>query len=551
MHSLDFLIGQGEQLFGKRSGLLSLWQNIADNFFPERASFTTVRNIGEDFGANLMSSYPVLARRDLGNAMSAMLRPTSKQWKSLRTKNNWEKLGTGGRAWLEWANNRMTRAMYHRTSQFSRATKAADHDFAAFGQAAMQITLNHTGNGLLYRTWHLRDVAWAEDADGAVCTVYRKWKPTLIELSRTFPGKLHPEMQKRLDKEPYAEVDVWHCIIPSDVYDFGSPDKKARTRYVSVYLDVQNRHSLETIGVKRMEYVIPRWALFESQYAYSPATVVALPDARLLQDMTRTLLEAGEKAVNPPMLIAEDMIRSDISIYAGGVTTYDADYDERTGTVLRPIEQDLRGIPLGLDMARDLRAMLTEAFFLNKLSMPQPGVEMTAFEVGHRVQEYIRQALPLFEPLESEYNAPVCELTFDIMLDAGALGSPFSLPDELQGEGVEFSFESPLHEAIEREKGQRFLEAGSMLAQALQLDPGSRHVVDIRTAFRDVLQGIGVPASWTRSLGEVDKLVAADEQQQQTAQLLAGLQQGADVAKTLKEATPEGGAALTPVASLQ
>src|SRR5574337_321819 len=72
------LIEQSNQLFDKRSGLLSLWQTMADNFYPERADFTQTHNLGDEFGVNLMTSYPVLARRDLGNAIGSMLRPSSK-----------------------------------------------------------------------------------------------------------------------------------------------------------------------------------------------------------------------------------------------------------------------------------------------------------------------------------------------------------------------------------------------------------------------------------------------------------------------------------------
>ena len=58
----DDLIAQSEQLFGKRTALLSLWQCMADNFYPERADFTAVRNLGEDFASNLSTSYPIMAR---------------------------------------------------------------------------------------------------------------------------------------------------------------------------------------------------------------------------------------------------------------------------------------------------------------------------------------------------------------------------------------------------------------------------------------------------------------------------------------------------------
>ena len=46
------LIKQGDALFQKRLPLMSLWQEISENFYPERADFTAVRTLGEDFAAH-------------------------------------------------------------------------------------------------------------------------------------------------------------------------------------------------------------------------------------------------------------------------------------------------------------------------------------------------------------------------------------------------------------------------------------------------------------------------------------------------------------------
>jgi hypothetical protein len=292
-----------------------------------------------------------------------------------------------------------------------------------------------------------------------------------------------------------------------------------------------------------MEYVIPRWQTVSgSQYAYSPATVVALSDARLIQTMTGVLLEAGEKAVSPPMIAVQGALRSDLNILAGGVTWVDTEYDERLGEVLRPLTQDKSGIPLGLEMAQDTRQMIAEAFYLNKIALPAPDNAMTAYEVGQRVQEYIRQAMPLFEPMEAEYNGPLCENTFELLLRAGVFGPASEIPEELHGMDYTFTFESPLHDAIEREKGQRFLEAASILSQAAPLDQTVPFMLDTKKAVRDTLQGTGVPAAWIRSEAMVEQLAAEKQQQAQTAQLLAQMQAGADVAKTVSEANVNPGA---------
>ena len=526
----------GEQLFSKRCSLTSLWQEIAENFYPERADFTYSRSLGTDFAEELSTSYPLLLRRDLGNYFSFMLRPSDKPWFHLMVKDTEqdeeEIKDSESLAWLQWATKIQRRAMYDRSTQFIRATKEGDHDFAAFGQCAISIELNRQRNGLLYRNWHLRDMAWSENAEGKIGSIFRKWKPTVRDLVQLFGNKVHEETRRTAERSPFDEADCRHMVVEADMVD-----EKFNTPYVSIYYDAEHNHVLEKVGVYSMIYVIPRWQTVSgSQYAFSPATVAGLPDARLLQAMTYTLLEAGEKQVNPPMIAVQEAIRSDVSIFAGGITWVDAAYDEKLGEVLRPLTQDKSGMPLGVDMARDTRFMLGEAFYLNKLTLPQRAPEMTAYEVGQRIQQYIRDALPLFEPMEMEYNGAICEETFSLLLRSGAFGSPFDIPDRLKGADIQFRFESPLHEAIEREKGNRFFEAQQFIAASVQLDPTTALVIDAKQALRDVLEGIGVPAKWVNTEEEVQAVIEQEQQKQDAAMLLAGMQEGANVAKTLGEA---------------
>jgi|SRR5688572_30593339 len=533
------LIRQGDSLFGKKSSLLSLWQEIADNFYPERADFTASRSLGSEFADHLTNSYPLLARRDLGNSIGSILRPNSKEWMKMWPARA-EEVDHESRGWLEWATGVQRRAMYDRVAQFTRATKEGDHDFAAFGQCVITVELNKAGDALLYRCWHLRDVAWCEGVDGAIDTVHRKWRPTARTLMQVFGNRVAQKVKEAITKDPYCEINCRHVVIPSDEYQ---GEKQWRTKYVSIYIDVDNGHVMEETGVRTMPYVIPRWQTVSgSQYAYSPATVCALPDARLIQSMTRVLLEAGEKAVTPPMLAVQEAIRSDISVFAGGITWVDAEYDERLGEVLRPITQDKSGLPAGMEMQEGIRQMIAEAFYLNKLSLPMMAGDMTAFEVGQRVQEYIRQAMPIFEPMEADYNGALCERTFDVLMHAGAFGPPDNIPEGLRGQDIEFRFESPLREAIGRQKGQLFLEAKSMLAAAVDLDASVAGMVDAIGTMRDVLEGIGVPAKWMRSEEEVQAIAEQNAQKQQAQEMLATMGQGAEVAEQLGRAGQQAGA---------
>ena len=527
MTDITALISRGDALLNKRTSLLSLWQEIADNFYPERADFTTTRNIGNTFVDNLMTSYPIIARRDLGNAIGSMLRPAQKNWMHIGTERE-EREDNPAKRWLERATEIQRRAMYDRRSLFTRATKEGDHDFAAFGQCAISVEYNQDFTGLLYRCWHLRDIAWCENASGEIDEFHRKWKPTARVLQQLFGDKIHDNVRRALEKSPQQEFNCRHIIIPAGSH----AGKQYNTAYISIYIDVDNNHLLEESGSQHKVYCVPRFQTVSgSQYAYSPATVAALPDARLIQDMTRVLLEAGEKATNPPLVGVEGAIQSSINVYAGGTTWIDPEFDEGRFGALRPLDHNIGGIPIGMELKDDTRTMIAEAFYLSKLSLPVMTGEMTAFEVGQRIQEYIRNALPLFEPMEADYNGSLCEMTFELLFNAGAFGATQDIPDSIRGADVRFKFESPLQEAIDRQDSERFMDAGNLLAAAVQMDPMAGVNLDVHKSFRSALGGAGVPAEWLRDEREVEAALSRQQARASAQAEMADISQAAQTAE--------------------
>jgi hypothetical protein len=106
-------------------------------------------------------------------------------------------------------------------------------------------------------------------------------------------------------------------------------------------------------------------------------------------------------------------------------------------------------------------------------------------------------------------------------------------PKKIQGADIEFTFESPLHDAIEQQKGQIFLQASQLLAQAVAIDPSVSALPKVEVMLRDAVNAIGVPATWLHSEAEVEQAKEQEKAQQQAAQILGALQQGSEVVKNV------------------
>jgi hypothetical protein len=530
-----------EKLFS-RGELTGLWQQIADNFYPERGDFVVNTKANQtDYVDHLSTSYPLIVRRDLGDSIGGMLRPRGQQWFETKTNKDDSQLDSAGRIFLEAATKAQYRAMYDRIASFTKATKQGDHDYAAFGQAVLSLELNLAESSLLYRNWHLRDVVWWENAIGQICGVARKWKTCPADAVRYFRGNVHAEVSKKMTdnqgKGAYeTSLEFIHIVIRGDEYEYTPQvDGQGFLRpYMSIWIDPKNKFVMEESPKLTSYYIIPRWQTVSgSQYATSPAVVAGLPDARLIQAMTYTLLRAGEKAVDPPMMAVQEAVQSDIPMYPGGVTWVDSDYEGKLSEAMQPIINDYRALPTALGMHQEQMRMIETAFYINRLSMPPVTHEMTAEEARYRVQQYIRQALPLFEPIEHEYNAPICENTFQLLLSVNAFGPKNSIPESLAGQDIEFKFESPLIEARDQELARTFVDSKALIAEAADIYPAAAKMMNAETALRDALRGRGAPATWIKGAEEmVEANKAAEEEQTQlrAAQVIAAGGQAAQAA---------------------
>lgn len=521
------LVRFGDALFSKKQNYDTLNQELATWFYPQRADFTQTITLGEEFADHISDATPVRMHRDLANAMGTMIRPADQDWFKITVRDEQIREDIAAKRKLE-SMTRVTRnALYSRDSNYIKASKEADFDFALFGCSVKSITMNRDKNGLVFENWHLRDCAWAVNEYGMVDQLHRKIKMTARGMERKFGrDKLPDSVKASLDADkPNDTHEIRHVAIPIDMYE---PQRRFPkwAQFASIYVSKDNV-ILEERPESEFPYIVSRWQTVSGwDYGFSPAAITALPDARLIERMAVTIIEASEKSTDPPLVATTESIQGPVDITAGAITWIDAEYDERLGAAVRPLELG-KNAGIGQALMDRRVAEMASTFYLDKFSLPDTR-DRTATEVRLLYQEFIRSTLPIFEPMESEVVGAELELTVSMLMRMGAYGEDF--PDSLQGQDVKFEFQNPLREARDRQVLEQFQESLGVIGAAAQLDPGVAMNVNAQKMFRDAFS-VAAPAEWILTEEEVAQAQAAAAEQEAAQQQLAELAQGAEVAQ--------------------
>jgi len=530
------LVSIGDKLFSKKEPWNSLCQEIAENYFPMRADFTTSISLGDDFSSNLMDSFTVQSRETLGNTIGALLRQGD--WFAVKTGLDEIDEDPANARWLEYATTHFRRLVYDRRANFVRSTNEADHDWVSFGNPVLSVEESPDRTHFLFRTWHPKECAWMVNAVGKIDHNQRNMPMTARNIKRRWPkADLHQDIIQAAEKDPAKEFKVRHIVLPfEEIYgdDKGKRRQYKDSPFCSLYIDVEHQTVLGEGPLPVFNYVIPRWRTVSSfPQAFSPATINSLPDGRMLQSLARILLEQGEKAVDAPMFARGEIFRDSINRYAGGMTYVDLENDQKIQDAIYT-EQPSSGLSFGMEMKQDVRNLIAEAFLLNKINLPPQ--QKTAFETQARLEEYRRAILPFTGPIESEYHLPLLDIGFQMAIRNNAFNID-EMPKALSDKDVTFTFEGPLNTAEGRQNVQAYQETLQMVSAGAQIDKTLTTLIDWQKATKDAVRGTQAPADWFND--EKTQQAAADASQQvdSLTQAAAALKGGADVGKSVADAS--------------
>ncbi|MEQ8356725.1 MAG: portal protein [Kiloniellaceae bacterium] len=498
---IEDVLARHKRLKAQRRHWESHWQELAEVLLPRRADFTGDRGDGARRSDHLFDGTPMLARRGLAAAIDGLLKPKTARWFRIKTLD--EDLGEDEevKRWLEVAEARLTRALYDRRARFIQRSGEVDEDLVTFGTGVLFIGEARALNRLLFRSFHLKDVVLSENGEGEIDSLFVSLRLTARQAAARFgAAALGSDTRAALKAgEEDKTFSFLQAVMPRQARD--PRQRGSRSLPVaSLIVDVQSEHLVSESGYHEFPFAVPRWDTSSGEvYGRSPG-MVALPDANSLQQMGKTLLVAGHKAVDPPLLVGDDSVLGTPKTFPGGITTFDMQAARDLGRI--PIEPLQTGfnLPLGRDMQKDTRDQVWAAFFRNVLQLPVDAPKMTATEVLERKEEFIRTIGPVFGRLESDYIGQVVERSFKILLRAGAFPAA---PEILKGREVIFDYASPVEQARRQIEAAGAARSVELLAPFVQAEPGILDNFDADAIARDTPEIFGLPQRWLRPREEV------------------------------------------------
>ena len=532
---IETILTRHKRLAGQRSEWESHWQELAEVMLPRRADFTAEARPGNKRTAKLYDSTPMLARRGLSSAIAGLLRPKTSRWFKMRTKDEALNERDEVKAWLEAAEDILFKAIHDPKSRFIQRSGEVDDDLVTFGTGCLFIGESRDLSRLMFRSYHLKDIVPVENGDGDIDTLFVSMTLSARQAAQRYGEENLGEKTKELLKEPNAEPDktvkFLHVIGPRYERDPRLRDNR-NLPVLSQIIDVESEHMVAELGYFEFPFAVPRWDTASNELFGRSPGMLALPDANTLQAMGKTLLVAGQKEVDPPLMAASDSVSGTPKTFPGGITYFDASALEGLGGnfPIRPLSQGAN-IPLGREMQNDVREQIFAAFFRNVLNLPIDSPAMTATEVLERKDEFIRTIGPVFGRLEADYNTPVVDRSFRILMRAGAFPEA---PDILDGSDVRFEYASPVEQARTQIESASFARHLELMAPLAAQQPEIWDNYDGDEIARDGPSVHGFPSRYVRPREDVEAARQARAQAQQAQALLDGAGQAASLAGTVQ-----------------
>lgn len=484
------------------------WQDCIDYTMPNMQDVITKRTSGSKKGVELFDNTAMTSCEMLASALHGMLTNANTQWFELNVGDPDINELDQVRAYLQKFTGRLHTIL--NATNFQTEVHQFYLDLCVIGTAIMTIEEN-LDKIVHFSTKHISECVIAENNLGIVDELLRcfEWDARQIlqefakeviggeDLTEALKDKtLRKKLEdaftekviKNFEEGKSDKFQIIHAVYKSDLL------KVAGKTFVSQYVlkSQKDKKELRVNGFKSFPYIVARWTKISGEvYGRSPA-MVALPEAKTLNQMMRAVIRAAQKVVDPPTQGPDDGFIRPLKTAPGSHHYYRAGSVDRIEPIFKNLNPNI-----GFELIRDRQLQIREAFFVDKLNLLQ-GDRMTTVEVNQRIEEQLRFLSPMLGRQRFEFAVPLVDRVVDITVAANDpenparnfLGEP---PAEIEDVALSVEYTSPIARSQIVTQGQNMVRALEASAPFIELAPQARGVIDAVQAIRENWRIYGAP----------------------------------------------------------
>ena len=538
-----------ERLDGDRGTFKSHWQQCANYVLPDRADYIVQHSPGQKRMQWVYDGTPVWALEQFAAGMHSMLTSPTLRWFSMRADDDRLNNIIRVQLWLQDTSERMYAIFNSAKHNFASQSTELYLDQGSIGTSVMYVG-DSQKSGVLFSTRHLRECCLAESDEDRIDTNVRKWQWTAQQAWGRWGESAGEKVGKAYADGNYErKFDFIHSVRARMARDPQRADRRNKP-WESVWVAVDDRIVIDEGGYDEFPYLCPRLSKVSGEiYGRSPV-MSALPDIKMLNEMTKLVVKAAQKVIDPPLQVPDDGFLLPVRTVPGSLNSYRAGSKDRIEAI------QTHGDPgLGIEMINSLRQQIIRALYVEWMLMPSDprdpaaaGKGVTATYVLQQRDEKMRLLSPMLSRLQSEFLGPLIDRLFAIMWRqsvARKFGPDAWLsppPPELSGVPLRTEYVSPI--AIAQKTSQldvigRLIQTQQQLQQ---LNPQEPIILDFEAIMRLTGRDLNAPAVVLRSPDDIA------QQRQQAAQAQQQAQQHAAIA-SIAGAAKDGGAGLQSLAN--
>lgn len=534
------LVSHYEYLWSQQANWRMLWNTIAQYVMPAWDNFVGTLTEGVVRTQRIFDGTGISANECFAAVMESLLTPRTQMWHDIVPRD--EKLRDDDETmdYCSAVRKILFDARYRPGANYASEADSCYLQLGAFGNTSMLID-EELGRNLIYRSIPFNEVVWALNAAGVVDTHYRKFPYSAhqcMQMAKQKGWDLPQEIINAYEKTPYREFDILHCVKPNQERIRGAVGPKGM-KFDSWYL-YGSKHVIKRGGYRTFPFAVGRYRMAPREHYGRAPAAVALPAIRTLNEQKKTALRAAQKAVDPPILLAEEGALTPFNLRAGALNYGMLSAD---GTPLAQAFESKNNFEVSKEMMELEAQAINDSFLKSYFQILEEHPNMTATQALMIAQEKAILVTPAMGRQQSEFLGPQIEREIDILHHAGLLPPP---PEQLiEGGGLKVEYTSPLSKMMRAEEAQTIMTAIDGMARMAPVMPGIMDLIDEDETGREFLEASGFPG---KLILDPDKLAEKRAQKQsemqaaQLAQAAPGVSQAAlNLAKANQALAPQQG----------